>query len=178
MDVTVLYVSGPATIVGALSRQADPGGAPPSPGDLTGSSFPVRADGAIVPVAAGLLGVASIDPTGVDGVFDDPGGYTVAFGADGKPSGKLTAATNPSTSPTITLSRTNGFTVADPGIQAGASALAVLQDTTSQAAPLVLPGTTLAGQFHAATPLAPGPWNVAWFIEGSRPGTVSRQPAT
>ena len=142
MDVTVLYVSGPATVVGALSQQADPGGAPPSPGDLTGSSFPVRADGAIVPVPVGLLDVASIDPTGADGVFDDPGGYRVAFGADGKPSGKLSAATNPSTSTTVTLSKANGFTVADAGIQAGAKAVAVLQDTTSQAAPHVLPGTT------------------------------------
>jgi hypothetical protein len=178
MTVIVLYVSDTGTVVGALSEAAVPANASPSPQDLGGADFPFRVDGTDVPIPAGRLGIASIDPTrmaGMDGVFGDPGGYKVVFGSDGKP--KLTSATNPSGS-INTLSRTSGITITGTGIAAGANAVVVLQDTTSQAAPVILPGPTTAGQFQAATPLAPGPWNVAWFIADSRPGTAAGHLAT
>ena len=178
MTVIVLYVSSTGTVVGALSEAAAPAGASPSPQDLAGSAFPFRVDGNDVPILPGLLGIASIDPadmTGMDGVFGDPGGYKVVFGSGGKP--KLASAANPSGS-VHALSRVNGITITGTGIPADANAVAVLQDTTSQAAAMVLTGTTTAGQFQAATTLAPGPWNVAWFIAGSRPGTDPRHAAT
>jgi hypothetical protein len=177
MNVTVLYVSWPATVVGALSQLADPG-ASASPSDLAGSSFPFRAGGPVVSIPVGLLGVASIDPTGTDGVFDNPGDYVVALGADNKPNGKLTGATNPHPGTISTLSRTTGITITGTGIPAGVHAVAVLQDTTSSAAPIFVIGTTTAGHFQASTTLAHGPWNVAWFIAGSRPGTDIGHVAT
>lgn len=177
MNVTVLYVSGPATVVGVLSQLADPGTSE-SPSDLAGSSFPLRAKATVVSIPVGLLGVASIDPTGTDGVFDDPGDYVVALGTDNKPNGKLTGATNPNPGTITALSRTTGIIISVPGIPAGASTVVVLQDTTTQAAPVVLPGVTALGQFQFVTTLAPGPWNVAWFIAGSRPGTDLGHAAT
>ncbi len=170
MNVTVLYVSGPGTVVGALSQRADPAGAPASPSDLAGSDFPVRTDGTVVSIPVGLLGIASIDPTGTDGVFDDPGCYVIDVTAGSKP--KLKCATNPSPS-TLALSQASGITISDAKIPDSVSAVVVLQDTTAQAAVHTFKGTTTAGQFQVPTPLAPGPWNVAWFIAGSRPGTAA-----
>jgi hypothetical protein len=178
MTVIVLYISDTGTVVGALSQAAVPAGASPSPQDLAGSDFPFRVDGTDVPIPAGRFGIASIDPAGMagmDGVFGDPGGYKVAFSSDGKP--KLACTANPSGS-IHTLSRTNGITITGTGSPAGANAVVVLKDTTSQATPVILTGTTTAGQFQAATPLAPGPWNVAWFIADSRPGTDAGHVAT
>jgi hypothetical protein len=179
MTVITLYVSSTGTVVGVLTEAAAPAGASPTPQDLAGSDFPFRVDGNDVPIHAGLLGIASIDPAGMagmEGVFGDPGGYKVVFGSGGKP--KLACAANPSGS-VHTLSRTNGITIKGTGIPAGAAAVAVLQDTTTlQAAPVVLPGTTTAGQFQATASLAPGPWHVAWFITDSRPGTSAGLSAT
>ena len=94
MTLTVLYVSATGTVVGALSQAAVPADASaPSPRDLADSDFPFRVDGTDVPIPAGLLSVASVDPTGMDGVFPDPGGYKVMLGSDGKP--KLSGSANP-----------------------------------------------------------------------------------
>lgn len=179
MIVITLYVSSTGTVMGVLTEAAAPAGASPSPQDLAGSDFPFRVGGNDVPFHAGLLGIASIDSAGMagmDGIFGDPGGYKVVFGSDGKP--KLASAANPSGS-IATLSRTNGITITGTGIPAGAAAVAVLRDTTTpQAAPVVLPGTTTAGQFQATASLAPGPWDVAWFIADSRPGTATGVAAT
>jgi hypothetical protein len=168
MTVTVLYVSGAGTVVGALS-QAVPTGGSVSPRDITGSNFPIRIppNWPDLPVPVDQLSVATLDAVGMDQVFSDPGGYAVAVGPDKKP--QLTTATNPHPG-TLTLSKTSGITIATAA-PAGAAVVIVLQDTTSQAAQDVVTGTTTAGRFAAARSLAAGPWNVAWFIAGSRPGT-------